>query len=156
MAQRIDDASKSQNNLKCDDSETTQLANAISTSANLLSTYVRMMKDDLNSFVSVLEEIQVTIKGEPPVKKEPLVKEKPSVKEEPPVKKKPWLIEKFWEIWECLKSFFKAIGEILTRVYHATSASLSSAGSKKKSPVSTIKEGAAKFCTADSGAFSDI
>jgi hypothetical protein len=65
MAQRIDDASKSQYNLKYDDSETMRLANDISEAADSLSTYVTKMKDNLNSFVSVLEEIQVTVKKEP-------------------------------------------------------------------------------------------
>jgi primosomal protein N'' len=65
MAQRIDDASKSQYNLKYDYSETTRLANDISEASRSLSIYVTDMKDNLDKFVSVLEEVQVTVKKEP-------------------------------------------------------------------------------------------
>src|ERR1700755_3424088 len=65
MAQRIDDASRSQYNLKYDYSETTRLANDISEASRSLSINVRKMNDNLNSLVSVLEDVQVTVKEEP-------------------------------------------------------------------------------------------
>ena len=61
MAQRIDDASESQNNLKYDE-ETARLTNDISEAAESLSIYVTRMKVNLDSFVSSLEGVQITMK----------------------------------------------------------------------------------------------
>jgi hypothetical protein len=130
MVRRIDDASKSQCNLKYDDSETTRLANDISEAADSLSIYVTKMKDDLKSFVSVLEEVQVA------------------------VKKEPSLVEK---ILGWLKYLFKAIARILATVCPPISALLLHSAEPKvqKSAyaVSTLGEAAATFCAADPGAF---
>jgi hypothetical protein len=62
MAQRIDDASKSHNNLKYDGPETMKLANDIAEASSWLSIYVTEMTHDLDSFVSALEEIQAKVK----------------------------------------------------------------------------------------------
>lgn len=66
MAKRIDDAVGSQYKLKCDDySEMMSLVNDISAAADSLSKHVTKMRDNLNSFVSVLEGLQVTVKKKP-------------------------------------------------------------------------------------------
>jgi hypothetical protein len=126
MAQRIADSSKSQYNLKYDDSETTRLANDIKEASHLLSINVTNMMHNLDSFVSVLEEVQVA------VKKEPLLAERTLG----------WL-----------KSLFKAIASIIATVCPPVPALLPSAEPKRQIPVSTLAEGAATFCTADPGAF---
>ena len=64
MAQRIDDASKSQYNLKFDGPETTKLAKDINRASHSLSTNVTQMTYDLNLFVSALEKVQVTVEKE--------------------------------------------------------------------------------------------
>jgi len=64
MAQRVDDASRSQYNLKYDYSETTRLANDISEASRSLSIHVTKMKDNLDKFVAALEKVQVTMKKE--------------------------------------------------------------------------------------------
>jgi len=130
MAQRIDDASKSENNLKCDDSETTRLANVISEASLSLSINVAKMKDSLVSFVSILEELQVTVKREPSLAE---------------------------QILGWLKYLFKAIAGILATVCPLISTLLlhSAYPKLRKSAfvVSTLGEAAATFCTADPGAF---
>jgi hypothetical protein len=126
MAQRIDDASKSQYNLKYDDSETTRLANDISEASRSLSINVSEMMHNLDSFVSALEEVQVA------VKKEPLLAE---------------------QILGWLKYLFKAIASILATVCPPVPALLPSPEPKRQIPVSTLAEGAATFCAADPGAF---
>jgi hypothetical protein len=131
MAKRIDDASKPQYDLKYDYFETTRLASNIRASADKLSTYVREMNDDLGSFVSVLEEVQAT------------VKEGPSLVES--VKN---ILR--W-IWGWLKYLFQAIARILAKL----SDLLHPAEPKREILPSTLEEGAAKFCTADSGAFTE-
>jgi polyphosphate kinase len=62
MAQRIDDASNSHNNLKYNGPETMKIANDIAEASNWLSIYVKDMAYDLDSFVSALEEIQVKVR----------------------------------------------------------------------------------------------
>jgi hypothetical protein len=130
MAQRIDDASKSRYKLKCDGSETTRLANDISEASRSLSIYVTNMKDNLDKFVSVLENVQVT------------------------VKKGRSLTER---ILGWLKSLFKAIVRIFATFCAPISALLLHSAEPKlqKSAfaVSTLRKGAATFCAADSGAF---
>jgi len=64
MAQRIDNASRSQYNLNYDDSETTRLANDISEVSGSLSIHVTNMRDNFNSFVSYLGVVQVMVKKE--------------------------------------------------------------------------------------------
>jgi hypothetical protein len=130
MAQRIDDASRSQYNLEYDYSETTRLANDISEASRSLSINVRKMIDNLNSFVSILEDVQATVKEEPS------------------------LAEK---ILGWLKYLFKVIARILATVCPLISALLLQSTEPKvqKSAfaVSTLGEAAATFCTADPGAF---
>jgi hypothetical protein len=129
MAQRIDDASKSQYNLTYDDSETTRLAKDISEASRSLSINVSKMMCNLGSFVSVLEEAQVT------------------------VKKEPSLVER---ILGWLKYLFKVIARILATVCPPIPALLPSAKPKAQKsgpPASTLREAAAKFCTADPGVF---
>jgi hypothetical protein len=140
MAQRIDDASKSQYNLEYDVSETTRLANDISASANSLARRVRMMKDDLNSFVSVLEGIQVT------VKKEPSPPEK--MKQSPPEKMEQSWLEKFLG-W--VKRLLKAIARIPATVYRRLRPSPEGPEPKSQDNLSILEEGAATF--SDPGAF---
>jgi hypothetical protein len=136
MAERIDDASKPQSTLKYDNSETTRLASKIRASAESLSEYVTKMKDDLNSFVSDLEEVQVMLKKEPSV---PV-----------PAKKESWLE---W-ILGLLKSLFNAIVRFLRLATACIPIPtfLHSAEPRRR-PFSALKQGAAKFCTATSGAF---
>ena len=125
MAQRMDNASKSQCNLKYDGSETTKVANDISEAADSLSTYVQMMNDNLGGFVSVLEEVQVT------VKKEPSLGER---------------------ILGWLKYLFQAIVRILATVCSSIFTSTSSPEPNKRTPTSTLEKGAATFCTVSPGA----
>jgi hypothetical protein len=130
MAQRIDDASKSQYSLKYDDSETTRLANDISEASRSLSIHVTKMKDNLNKFVSVLEKVQVT------------------------VKKEPSLVER---ILGWLKSLFKVIARIIATFCTPISVFLLHSAEPKLQKtaiaVSTLGKAAASFCAADSGAF---
>ncbi len=123
MAQRIDDASKSQYNLKYDDSETTRLAKGINEASRSLSINVSKMVDDLSSFVSALEEVQVTLKKEPS------------------------LVER---ILGWLKHLFNVIARILATVCPPISALLPSAEPKEEKSghsASILREAAAKFCT---------
>ena len=64
MAQRIDDASESQYDLMDDDLETTRLAKDIRKASSSLSTNVERMTYELESFVSTLERVQVTMQKE--------------------------------------------------------------------------------------------
>jgi hypothetical protein len=120
MAQRIDGASESQNNLRYDYSETTRLANGISAAADELSTYVTKTIDNLNSFVSVLEEVQVTVK-------------------------KGSLVESVKNILRWIWGWLKYLAEAIARI--------PSAKPRGEIPLSTLEEGAARYCPADSGAF---
>jgi hypothetical protein len=137
MAQRIDVASNSnsQHNLNYDDTETTRLANNIKACAKSLSIDVAKMKDDLRSFVSVLEEVQVTVSTV-----------------QVTMNAEPSLVEK---IMGWLKSFIKAIAGILATFCRCTgiSAPLPSAEPNRQTPASTLKKGVASIHTANSGAF---
>jgi hypothetical protein len=130
MAQRIDDASKSRHKLKYDHSETTRVASDISASADSLSTYVIKMKDNLNSFVSVLEEVQVTVN-----------------RDRSPA----------GQIVGWLKSLFNTIARILAIVCPPISALLRHSAEpdvqRSAVVVSTLGQAAAIFCAVDSGAF---
>jgi hypothetical protein len=128
MAQRIDDASESQNNLRYDYSETTRLANDISASADELSTYVTKMINNLSSFVSVLEEIQVTVK-------------------------KGSLVESVKNILRWIWGWLKYLAEAITSIPVKISDRLRSARPNGEIPLSTLEEGAARYLPADSGAF---
>ena len=64
MAHRIDDASKSQYNLKFDGPKTTKLTKNINKASHSLSTNVTQMTHILNLFVSTLEKVQVTVEKE--------------------------------------------------------------------------------------------
>ena len=122
MAKRIDDASKSQYDLKYDDVETTRLAKKISKASRSLSTNVTKMKDNIDLFVSALEEVQIAVKNERSLAE---------------------------QILRWLESLFKVITSILA----TASPSAESKRQKSAFPVSTLREAAAKFCTADPGAF---
>jgi hypothetical protein len=127
MAQRIDDASESQYDLRCDDSETTSLANDISEVSRLLSINITDMMRNLDLFVTVLEEAQVA------------------------VKKEPSLAER---ILGWLKYLFKAITRILATVCPPISAFLLYSAEPKVQMsafvLSTLGKAAAIFCTVDS------
>ena len=129
MAQRISDASESQSNLKCDDSETKRLAKDIGKASRLLSTAVIEMKEGIDLFVSALQNVQLAMRHEPPLAE---------------------------RILRWLKSLFKVIVSILDTASHPTSAVHPSSETKRQRPVvivSTLREAAAKFCNADLGAF---
>jgi hypothetical protein len=129
MARRIDDASKSQNDLKYGGPETTKLAKEISKASRSLSTNVTQMTNDLNLFVSALENIQIAVKTER------LLAE---------------------DILRWLNSLLKAVASILAIGYPSISPLPPSAGSTKQQsafPTSALREAAAKFCTVDPGAF---
>lgn len=127
MAQRVDDASNSHYNLKYDDSKTTRLANDIGEASRALSIHVTKMKDNLDKFVSVLENVQVT------------------------AKKEPSMVER---ILGWLKSLFKAIARIFatycpTLLLHSADPK----AQKTAASVSTLGKAAATFCAGNSGAF---
>ena len=61
MAQRIEDASNSQDNLICDSPEARELAEDINNASSLLSINVHIMTSELESFVSILKEMKVTL-----------------------------------------------------------------------------------------------
>ena len=130
MAQRIDDASESQYNLRYDDSETTSLADDISEVSRLLSTNITDMMCNLDLFVSVLEEAQVA------VKKEPSLGER---------------------ILRWLKYLFQAIARVLATVCPPISALLLRSAEPKVQmsafALSTLGKAATIFCTVDSGTF---
>ena len=127
MAKRIDDASElSQYNLIYESSETTRLAKDISEASRSLSIHIKEMMCDLDSFVSALEEVQIAMKKEPSLAE---------------------------RILGWLKYLFKAVARILAAVCPPISVLLPSVEPKIPIPVSTLKEGATTFCTADSGAF---
>jgi hypothetical protein len=125
MAQRINDASESQSNMKCDDSETKRLAKDISNASRLLSTAIIEMKEGIDLFVSALQNVQLAMKHEPPLAE---------------------------RILRWLKSLFKVIVSILDTANRPISAVHPSAEPRRQRPVvivSTLREAAAKFCTAD-------
>ena len=129
-AQRIDDASESQYNLRYDDSETTRLADDISEVSQVLSKHVTDMMHNLASFVSVLEEAQVAMKKEPSLAE---------------------------QILGWLKYLFNAITRILATVCPPISALLLHSAEPKVQmyafALSTLGQAAAIFCTVGSGAF---
>jgi hypothetical protein len=128
MAQRIDDASKSQNNLKYGGPETTKLAKDINSASRSLSTNVTQMTYGLNLFVSALENVQVAVKTERSLSE---------------------------LILRWLKALLKAVASVLATACPPISP-LPSAAPKKQQPafpISALIEAAAKFCTADPGAF---
>jgi hypothetical protein len=129
MAQRIDNASKSQCNLKYDDSETTRIANDIREASRSLLKNVTDMAYDLNLFMSALEEVQV------PVKERSLAD-----------KLRDWL-----------KYFLRVIVSIVTAVCSPISTHLSRIESPQylTSAVSTLGKAVAEFCRVDPGAFSE-
>jgi hypothetical protein len=122
MAQRIDDASKSQYNLKFDGPETKKLTKDINRASRSLSTYVTQIIYDLDLFVSALEDIQVAVKTEQSLAEHTL---------------------------RWLKSLLKAVTGILATACPPVFPVSPSAAF----PISALREAAAKFCTADSGAF---
>ena len=64
MAQRLDDASRSQYNFQYDGPETANLAKEINKATRSLSANVAKMTQELNSFVTGLEKCQVAVKKE--------------------------------------------------------------------------------------------
>ena len=130
MAQQIDDASKSQYNLKYDVSETTRIANDISKFSRSLSVNVSRMKDNLKSLVSTLEEVQVAVKERS-------------------------LAEKLLG-W--LKYLLKEIVSIVAAVCSPISAVVFRVEPNPQyltSTVSTLGKAAAEFCRVDPGAFTE-
>lgn len=129
MAQRIDDASQSRSQSQTSlryNAETTRLASEINEIAESLSVYVARMKANLDSFVSVLEGMQIT------------------------VKKEPSLAER---ILGWVKSLIKAIARVLAIVCPPISALLPHPVQKFAPAVTALGEAAREFCTADPGAF---
>jgi hypothetical protein len=126
MSGRIDSASKSWiKGLKCDESETTKLADDINRASLNLSLYVTRMKDNLNSFVSTLDNIEVSARKE----RQTLVG---------------WVLG-----W--LKSLFKTLARIFVSLGTFISVAPGTCGI---APVdSTLGKGAVAFCGAASGAF---
>jgi hypothetical protein len=135
MAERIDDASRPQSSLNYDSSETTRLADNISTSASSLSEYVERMKDDLESFVSDLEDVQFTLKKE--------------LSPQVTAKKESWLAK----ILGWLKSLFDGIASLLRLASCVPISVFHSSAGPRRRPVSALQAGANRFCTANSGAF---
>ena len=131
MAGRINSASKSWiKGFKCDESETTRLANDINRASLDLSLYVTRMKENLNSFVSTLENIEVSAR-----------KERQTLAG--------WILG-----W--LKSLFKALARIFVSLGTFISPFLRSVapGTCGIAPAeSTLGKGAVAFCGAGSGAF---
>ena len=129
MAQRIDDASKTWfNRLKYDDSETTKLAKDINQASRSISSSVTRMKDNLSSFVSFLEEIEVA------------------------AKKDRTLIRR---IFGWLKLLFKALARIIVTLGPLLSPilySLAPGVCEVATYVSTLWKAAAAFCGPASGA----
>lgn len=131
MAQRIDDASNSRFiGLNYDISETSRLANEIRQASKELSKDVMRMRENLTSFVSALEEIEVTER-----------------KEEQTLAG--------W-IWGWLKSLFKALvrifitlGPIVSPFLHCVAPGVSGF----VSVTSTLSMAASTFCGSASGAF---
>jgi hypothetical protein len=130
MAQRIDDASKSQYNLKYDGPETTKLAKDINKASRSLSTNVTQMTNDLDSFVSALEKAQVT------------------------VEKGRSLAER---ILRWLKTLFKAIARIFATLSPSISESLLHHPDPRirgcAFAVTALGQAASVFCAMDSGVF---
>jgi hypothetical protein len=130
MAQRIDDASKSQYNLKYDGPEMTKLAKDINKASRSLSTNVTQMTNDLNSFVSALEKAQVTMEKE-------------------------WSLVERILLW--LKSLFKAITTIFAVLYPSISDTLRHHPDPRLRGcalvVTALGQAASVFCAMDSGAF---
>jgi hypothetical protein len=130
MAQRIDNASKSQNDLKYDSSETRTIAVNISEASRSLALSVSKMEDSLKSFVSILEEVQVAVKERT-------------------------LAEKFLG-W--LEYLLKAIVGIVAAVCSPISSLLSRIEPNPQyvaSGVSALGKAAAQFCRVDPGASSE-
>jgi hypothetical protein len=130
MAQRIDDASKSRNNLKYGGPETTNLVKEINKASRSLAANVTQMTNDLNSFVSVLEKAQVA------------------------VEKERSLVDR---ILRWLKSLFKAIAEIIATYAPIISESLRYHPDPLirgcALAVTALGQAASSFCAMDSGAF---
>jgi hypothetical protein len=115
--------------MKCDDSETTRLAKNISEASRSLSIAITGMREGVDLFVSALEDVQVAMKREQSLAE---------------------------RILRWLKSLFKVIVRILEIACRPISAVRPSAEPKRQKSailVSTLREAAAKFCTADPGAF---
>jgi hypothetical protein len=125
MAQRINEASRSQHNMQFDDSETTELAKNSSEASRSLSMAVTGVKDGVDLFVSALQNVQVAMKDDR------LLADR---------------------ILRWLKSLFKVIVSILEKPCRPISAVRPPAESKRqKSTIlaSNLREATAKFCTAD-------
>ena len=129
-SQRIDDPSKSQYSLKYDVSEPTRIANDINKASLSLSINVSNMKDNLKSFVSTLEEVQVVVKERPLAGK----------------------------LLGWLKCLLKVIISIVAAVCFPTLALLPRVEPNPQyltSAVSTLGKAAVEFCRVDPGAFSE-
>ena len=130
MAQKIDDASKFQYDVKYNGPGTTELAKDIRDASGLLSMHVDQMVYDLKSFVSTLKTTQVM------------------------VKKERSLVER---ILRWLKSLFKAIITIFATFSPSTSGThrhhLDPKVQGRTLVDTALGQAASVFCTTDSGAF---
>ena len=135
MAQRFHDASM----FKYNDAllaQTSELAGDIRKASGFLSTNIERMSDNLESFVSVLEDVQTTLQKERRVKKEQS------------------LIER---ILGWLKSLFRAIATIFATLFpslsgtddrHHPDSNIRGCSLAK----SALRQAASEFCRANSGA----
>jgi hypothetical protein len=131
MAERIDDASKSQCNVN-PGPEATKLTEGINEASSSLSTNVAQMTYDLNSFVSALEKAQVTVEKE---RKERLAE----------------------RILRWLKSLFKAIATIFATLTPSGSSTVRHHSDPKvrgrASADTALGQATSDFCRVESGAF---
>ena len=131
MARRIDDASSKSRfkGLKCDYSETTRLANDIRQASRSLSIQVARMKDNLSSFVSALEKIEVTARKEQTLAG--------------------WILGWLKSLFKALAKVFVALGPLVSPFLHCVAPSVSGIAPA----VSTLWIAASAFCRVASGAF---
>ena len=129
MAERIDDASKSQCNVN-PGPEATKLTEGINEASSSLSTNVAQMTYDLNSFVSALEKAQVTVEKE-------------------------WSLVERILLW--LKSLFKAIATIFATLTPSGSSTVRHHSDPKvrgrASADTALGQATSDFCRVESGAF---
>ena len=130
MAQRIDDASKSQDNVICESPEARELAKGIYKASGFLSTNVDRMTFELDSFVSALTKMQVAVERERSI------------------------VER---ILRWLKTMFKAIATIFAKLTPPISAIIRHHPDPKVQGCSladtALRQAASVFSTVDSGAF---
>ena len=136
MAQRIDDASKTQDNLISDSPEARELAEEISKASGLLSTNVERMTYEIDSFVSALKKMKVAVETQKPLGKERSLVER---------------------VLRWLKSMFKAIAAIFAKLTPSIPViARHHPDPKVRGSVladTALGQAASVFCRVDSGAF---